>query len=190
VSIEAPHVLTLIDQVLFDTIYHEHYSYWSLHAMRQVLAARGLTVYAVEVLPTQGTSLRVLASADPRAGRRYGAASLRDVEAREAQGGLSTPSPYRNFEPKVREIIVAFRDYLAEARATGRRVAAYGAAAKGNTFLNASGATCGDIAMVADRNPAKQGKLLPGSRIPIVGPEELGDAQRLPLQIGALGEIV
>lgn len=175
VSIEVPHVLALIDQVLFDTIYHEHYAYWSLHSMRQVLAAHGLTVYAVEVLPTHGTSLRVLASADPLAGQRYGAGALRQIEAREARGGLSTASPYRNFEPKVRDIIEAFRDYMRKARATGRRVAAYGAAAKGNTFLNTSGATNNDIALVADRNPAKQGKLLPGSRIPIVGPEELLD---------------
>jgi hypothetical protein len=176
VSIEAPHLLTLIDQVLFDTIYHEHYAYWSLHAMRQVLAAHGLTVYAVEVLPTHGTSLRVLASADPNAARRHATASLGAlgaVDAQEARAGLNTPFPYQNFQPKVRHIIAAFRDYIGGARRSGRRIAAYGAAAKGNTFLNASATTAGDIAMVADRNPAKQGKLLPGSRIPIVSPEQL-----------------
>jgi ABC-type Fe3+-hydroxamate transport system substrate-binding protein len=141
--------------------------------MRAVLAAHGLTVYAAEVLSTQGTSLRVLASADAGAGRRHGPDALERIEALEAQRGLTTTATYRDFEPKVRAIIAAFRDYLAEARQSGRRVAAYGAAAKGNTFLNASATTSDDIAMVADRNPAKQGKLLPGSRIPIVGPEAL-----------------
>jgi C-methyltransferase C-terminal domain len=173
VSIEVPHVLALIDQVQFDTIYHEHYAYWSLHAMRAVLARHGLLVYAVEILPTHGTSLRVLASADAGADQCHGSAALGQVEAQEARAGLGTPGPYRNFEPKMRDVVAAFRDYLGTAQAAGRRVAAYGAAAKGNTFLNAGGATCNDIAMIADRNPAKQGKLLPGSRIPIVGPDQV-----------------
>ncbi len=173
VSIEAPHLLALMEQTQFDTIYHEHYAYWSLHAMRQVLAAHGLLVYGVEVLPTHGTSLRVLASADTSAGARYGRFALAAVEAAETAAGLGTPAPYRDFEPKVRAIVSAFRAWLDAERAAGRRVAAYGAAAKGNTFLNAARVTRDEIVCVADRNPVKQNTLLPGSHIPVVSPEAL-----------------
>jgi hypothetical protein len=173
VSIEVPHLLALIEHLQFDTIYHEHYAYWSLETMRKVLAAHGLLVYSVEILSTHGTSLRVLASANPLSGQHHAAGALSRVEAQEAVSGLGTASPYQNFEPKVRGIITATRDYMRQAHQTGRRVAAYGAAAKGSTFLNACLVTDDDIAMVADRNPTKQGKLLPGSRIPIVRPETL-----------------
>lgn len=173
VSIEAPHLLALIEQTQFDTIYHEHYSYWSLHSMRQLLAAHGLFVNAVERLPTHGTSLRVMACADRSAAERQSGADLAEVAAQEARAGLHTPAPYRGFEPKVRAIIAGFRAYLDQAHAAGRRIAAYGAAAKGNTFLNAGHVTRDDIMLVADRNPAKQGKLLPGSHIPIVPPDAL-----------------
>ena len=170
VSIEAPHVLALIEQTQFDTIYHEHYAYWSLHAMRQVLAAHGLQVFAVEVLPTHGTSLRVRACAavrgdDPRA--------LAEVEAKEVAAGVAGAALYLGFDARVRTVLAGFRAWLDAARREGRRVAAYGAAAKGNTFLNAGHVTHEDIVMVADRNPEKQGRLLPGSRVPIVSPEAL-----------------
>ena len=170
VSIEAPHLLALIEQTQFDTIYHEHYAYWSLHAMRQTLAAHGLAVFALEVLPTHGTSLRVSASAapqvaDPRA--------LAAVAAREAAAGIAGPALYLGFDARVRSLLAGFRAWLDKAQRQGRRVAAYGAAAKGNTFLNAGHVTVDDIAMVADRNPEKQGRLLPGSRIPIVSPAAL-----------------
>ena len=170
VSIEAPHLLALIEQTQFDTIYHEHYAYWSLHAMRQVLAAHGLKVSAVEILPTHGTSLRVSASANaaPRDPLVFA-----DVAAREAAAGIDGVALYRGFDAKVQTVLAKFRAWLAAARGEGRRVAAYGAAAKGNTFLNAGRFTHRDILMVADRNPEKQGRLLPGSRIPIVNPEAL-----------------
>jgi len=173
VSIEAPHLLALIEQVQFDTIYHEHYAYWSLLAMRRLLAAHGMQVYAVERLPTHGTSLRVLASADPGCGARHSAADLTLVQEVEARAGLHTAAPYHGFDAKVHAVIAGFRAWLEQAHAAGRRVAAYGAAAKGNTFLNAGKLTAADIILVADRNPAKQGRLLPGSRIPVVSPEQL-----------------
>jgi hypothetical protein len=169
VSIEAPHVLALIEQVQFDTIYHEHYAYWSLHAMGQVLAAHGLVVGSVEMLGTHGGSLRVRASA---AGGGDGM-DLAAVRAREAAAGIDGAALYRGFDAKVRGVLAGFRAWLAERRAAGRVVAAYGAAAKGNTFLNAGGFTAADLAMVADRNPEKQGRLLPGSRVPVVSPEAL-----------------
>ena len=170
VSIEAPHLLALIEQTQFDTIYHEHYAYWSLHAMRQVLAAHGLEVFALEVLPTHGTSLRVSASA---ARQDTDASALAAVTAREAAAGIAGPALYLGFDARVRGVLGAFARWLDAARRAGRRVVAYGAAAKGNTFLNAAGVGAADITMVADRNPQKQGRLLPGSRIPIVSPATL-----------------
>lgn len=164
VSIEAPHLLALIEQVQFDTIYHEHYAYWSLHAMRQVLEAHGLLLRDVARLPTHGGSLRVLAGAPGS----WAHSDLAAVTEAEAEAGVATAAFYAGFAPRVRAVLDGFLRYI-----NGKRVAAYGAAAKGNTFLNAAGVTQRDILMVADRNPAKQGRLLPGSRIPIVSPEAL-----------------
>lgn len=170
VSIEAPHLLRLIEQAQFDTIYHEHYAYWSLHSMRQVLAAHGLAVRAVERLETHGGSLRVHASARPLP---YGPLDLVEVEAEEDAAGIAGMALYRGFDARVRDILAAFRAWLAGETARGSRIVAYGAAAKGNTFLNAAGVTAAQICAVADRNPAKQGRLLPGSRIPVVAPGAL-----------------
>jgi SAM-dependent methyltransferase len=171
VSIEAPHLVRLIAEVQFDTIYHEHYAYWSLHAMDHVLRAHGLVVIAVERLPTHGGSLRVFAAAPDR--RDAAAEAVAEVRSEEARLGIAGSALYEGFEDRVRAVIDGFRDYLRSAKGSGRSVAAYGAAAKGNTFLNACGATVADIAMVADKNPVKQGRLLPGSRIPIISPEAL-----------------
>lgn len=167
VSIEAPHLLSMIAGMQFDTIYHEHYFYWSLHAMMQVLAAHGLTVMRVDMLPTHGGSLRVSASAAPQGDP----ADLSHVQALETAALFATPAGYAGFGARVGSILDGLRTHLHALR--GRRIAAYGAAAKGNTLLNAAGITAADIAMVADRNPAKQGRLLPGSRIPVVTPAAL-----------------
>jgi len=169
VSVEAPHLLRLVDGVQFDTIYHEHYAYWSLHAMELLLARHGLRVFEVERLTTHGGSLRVLASAAPPGE----GASLREVRAEEDARGVAGDALYAGFEHRVQRTLDGFRAWLTEARAAGRCIGAYGAAAKGNTFLNAVGATAADILAVADRSPAKQGRLLPGSRVPVVTPEAL-----------------
>jgi hypothetical protein len=167
VSIEAPHLLRLIEGLQFDTIYHEHFFYWSLHAMTQVLAAHGLSVMRVDRFLTHGGSLRVTASAAPR-----GDPADRDpVHAEERAARLDSPEGYARFAPRVAAVLDGLRAHLRPGR--GRHIAAYGAAAKGNTLLNAAGITAADIAMVADRNPAKQGRKLPGSRIPVVPPETL-----------------
>jgi 2-polyprenyl-3-methyl-5-hydroxy-6-metoxy-1,4-benzoquinol methylase len=169
VSIEAPHLLRLVDGVQFDTIYHEHYAYWSLLAMEALLARHGLRVFEAERLTTHGGSLRVLASAaDLPAGP-----VLREVRAEEASRGLAGDAFYQGFDARVRRALAGFRDWLVNARVEGRRIGAYGAAAKGNTFLNAAGVTSREFVAVADRSPAKQGRLLPGSRIPVVTPEAL-----------------
>jgi hypothetical protein len=115
---------------------------------------------------------------------------LEEVRAEEAARGIATAGLYQGFEARVRATLGGFRAWLSQARAEGRRIGAYGAAAKGNTFLNAAGVTAADILAVADRSPAKQGRLLPGSRIPVVTPEALlalalDDILVLPWNIGA-----
>ena len=186
VSIEQPHLLRMVDGVQFDTIYHEHYFYWSLLAMERILARHGLRVFDVERLPTHGGSIRVLSSAADRGV----SAALQDLRAEEAARGLEGDAFYDGFEARVRQTIGGFRAWLLRARGAARRIGAYGAAAKGNTFLNAAGVTAADIVAVADRSPAKQGRLLPGSRIPVVPPEALlalplDDILVLPWNIGA-----
>jgi hypothetical protein len=171
VTFEFPHLLNLIRGVQFDTIYHEHYSYLSLLVAERVLASAGLRVFDVEELPTHGGSLRVFACHGPAG---YGETEgLAKVRADEAAAGLDSAAGYEGFAAKVEAVKQGFRAFLADARAAGKTVAAYGAAAKGNTFLNVCGATAEDIAFVVDRNPEKQGKLLPGSHVPVHAPAAL-----------------
>lgn len=170
-TLEFPHLLTLIDGNQFDTIYHEHYSYLSLIALLPVFSRAGLRVFDVERLPTHGGSLRLFLCHDGAGHRETeNVATLRDEERR---AGLDGPDVYAVFAERVREARRALLSFVIDARRTGRRVAAYGAAAKGNTLLNYCGVGADDIECVADRNPAKQGRLLPGSRIPVVAPERL-----------------
>jgi SAM-dependent methyltransferase len=172
VTIEFPHLLELIEQVEFDTIYHEHYSYFSVHAIEQVFARHGLRLYDVERLPTHGGSLRIFAAHAARADLKDSDA-LREVRGREQAAGLAELATYTKFSKRVDECRGSLLAFLAAAKREGKRVAAYGAAAKGNTLLNFCGVTREDIAFVADRNPHKQGKFLPGTHIPVVSPEEL-----------------
>jgi SAM-dependent methyltransferase len=170
-TVEFPHLLNLIEQTQFDTIYHEHFSYLSLLAVEAVFARQGLRVFDVEALPTHGGSLRVYAC-------RRGAAHARTAAVdrmleQERAAGLDRPQGYAGFEAKVQAVRAGFLTFLAAEKAAGRRVAAYGAAAKGNTFLNYCGVGPDDIAFVVDRNPAKQNTLLPGSRIPVLAPEAI-----------------
>jgi SAM-dependent methyltransferase len=172
VTIEFPHLLTLIEHVEFDTIYHEHYSYISLFALEQVFGRHGLRIHDVEKLPTHGGSLRIFASHSSRTGIMDSAA-LQAVRREEAAAGLPDLDAYRRFSERVEACRRSLLDFLAAAKREGKTVAAYGAAAKGNTLLNFCGLTREDISMVADRSPHKQAKFLPGSHIPVVSPEEL-----------------
>ena len=172
VTIEFPHLLELIEHVEFDTIYHEHYSYFSVHAIEQVFARHGLRLYDVERLPTHGGSLRIFAAQAARSDL-IDSAALREVRAEEAAAGLAELATYTKFSKRVDECRSSMLKFLAAAKREGKRVAAYGAAAKGNTLLNFCGVTREDIAFVADRSPHKQGKFLPGTHIPVVSPEEL-----------------
>jgi SAM-dependent methyltransferase len=171
-TIEFPHLLELIEHVEFDTIYHEHYSYLSLYAIERVFARHGLSIYDAEELPTHGGSLRIFAAHADRAGLGESAA-LAALRAREAAAGLAVLETYTRFAERVEACRCALLEFLARAKRESRSVAAYGAAAKGNTLLNFCRATTADIAMVADRNPHKQSKFLPGTHIPVVSPEEL-----------------
>ena len=172
VTIEFPHVLELIEHVEFDTIYHEHYSYFSLYAIEQVFRRHHLRIYDVQRLSTHGGSLRIFAVHTSRSDLKDSDALLA-VRSKESAAGLAGLSAYRQFAQRVSECRDSLLEFLARAKREGKRVAAYGAAAKGNTLLNFCGVTAQDIAFVADRNPHKQKKLLPGSHIPVVSPEEL-----------------
>lgn len=171
-TFEFPHLLNLIQQNQFDTIYHEHYSYLSLTAVKTIFTRNGLTVFDVEELPTHGGSLRVYAQRSDM-GRRTTDARVTEMLRREATAGMATPSFYENFQGRADKVKNDLLAFLLEARRNGKKVAGYGAAAKGNTLLNYAGVRPDLLPYVVDRNPAKQGKFLPGSRVPIVGEEEL-----------------
>jgi 2-polyprenyl-3-methyl-5-hydroxy-6-metoxy-1,4-benzoquinol methylase len=172
VSIEFPHLLKLIEHVEFDTIYHEHYSYISLHAIERVFSRHGLAIFDAEKLQTHGGSLRIFAA---HAGRRglEASAMLGKLRAQEAAAGLADLSTYTRFSDRVEDCRRSVLEFIADARAAGKTIAAYGAAAKGNTLLNYCGLTAASIPAVADRNPHKQSKWLPGSHIPVISPEKL-----------------
>jgi len=166
-TFEFPHLLRMVRECQFDTAYHEHYSYLSLTAVRTIFAANGLTVFDVQHWPTHGGSLRVFAQrADA------GTQPVNDTVAQclqlEAQAGIATPALYRDFQPQAARIGRELLSFLITQAAQGIPVAAYGAAAKGNTLMNFAGVRPHLLPYVVDRNPAKQGRFMPGSRIPIV----------------------
>jgi len=172
VTFEFPYLVRLVGECQFDTIYHEHYSYLSLTAVVRILGAAGLQVFDVEELATHGGSLRVFAQrAD--AGRRAAAPAVAALLGTEAASGVASEGYYRGFQARAEAIKDAFLRFLLDARRDGRRVGAYGAAAKGNTLLNFAGVRADLLPWVVDRNPAKQGQFLPGSRIPIVDEQRL-----------------
>jgi SAM-dependent methyltransferase len=170
-TFEFPHLLNLIRLVEFDTIYHEHYSYLSLIVVERIFEACGLRVFDVEKLATHGGSLRVFAC--HKTARHDRGPAVDAVLGEERAAGLDTMAAYAGFQERIEASCASFRAFLAGARAEGKTVAAYGAAAKGNTFFNVCGVTADDIVLIADRSHAKQGKFLPGSHIPIVAPERL-----------------
>jgi SAM-dependent methyltransferase len=171
-TIEFPHLLELMEHVEFDTIYHEHFSYFSLYAIEQVFSRHGLRLYDVEQLPTHGGSLRIFAAHAHRKDLED-SALLRTVRAQEGAAGLADLSSYLRFAARVESCRRSLLEFLGGAKREGKTVAAYGAAAKGNTLLNFCALTPADIPLVADRNPHKQSKFLPGTHIPVVSPETL-----------------
>jgi SAM-dependent methyltransferase len=171
-TFEFPHLLKLIAENQFDTIYHEHFSYLSLTAVSHIFAANGLSVFDVEEHSTHGGSLRVFAQRSD-AGQQSRSVRVDKLLQREAQAGMLSADYYNGFQAKTDRVKNDFLIFLLEAKRQSKTVAAYGAAAKGNTLMNYAGIRPDLISFVMDRNPAKQGKTMPGSRIPIVNEEKL-----------------
>ncbi|WP_213947820.1 class I SAM-dependent methyltransferase [Luteibacter sp. dw_328] len=175
-TFEFPHLLNLVRERQFDTIYHEHYSYLSLLAVARIFAANGLAVFDVETLPTHGGSLRVYAQRADSGVRPEGPGVALTLN-KEREAGMDQVGFYQRFQRQAETVKDDFLAFLIEARREGKRVAAYGAAAKGNTLLNFAGVRPDLIAFVVDRNPSKQDKYMPGSRIPIRGEDALREEQ-------------
>ena len=175
-TFEFPHLLNLVGENQFDTIYHEHFSYLSLTAVRTILAVEGLDIFDVEAHPTHGGSLRVFVQ---RSDTKSHPISVRVDEFLqcEERTGVTSRTYYAGFQHRAEKIKNDFLDFLLEAWHERKSVAAYGAAAKGNTLMNYAGIRRDLLSFVVDRNPAKQGKYMPGSRIPIVDEQWLRKAQ-------------
>jgi SAM-dependent methyltransferase len=175
-TMEFPHLARLIAENQFDTIYHEHFSYFTLAVVQRVFAEHSLAVFDVEELPTHGGSLRVYARHADDASKGIGE-RVAALLAGEAAAGLDRLEGYLAFDGKVREVKRALLEFLIGVRRAGKSVVGYGAAAKGNTLLNYCGAGPDLIDYVVDRSPHKQGRFLPGTRIPIVHPDRLAETR-------------
>ena len=171
ITLEFPHLMRLVEQAQFDTIYHEHFSYLSLQTVSRIFAAAGLRVWNVEELPTHGGSLRVYGchQDDPRSTQ----AAVSSVLQAEIQHGLQDLNTYLKFQPRADKIKDDLLSFLIEQKRMGKKVVAYGAAAKGNTLLNYAGVKPDLVEFVCDAAQAKQGKFMPGSHIPILYPSEM-----------------
>ncbi|MDQ3998008.1 MAG: class I SAM-dependent methyltransferase, partial [Gemmatimonadota bacterium] len=171
-TMEFPHVLRLIDEAQFDTIYHEHFSYFSFITARRVLEAHALRVFDVEEIATHGGSLRIYAAhADDASHRETKRPSA--LAARESEAGLAEAGTYVSFGEAVQQAKRETLAYFIEAKREGKRIVGYGAPAKGNTFLNYCGIRTDFIDYTVDLSPHKQGLFLPGTHIPIKAPEEI-----------------
>lgn len=171
ITLEFPHLMRLIEQAQFDTVYHEHFSYLSLQTVSRIFASAGLRVWNVEELPTHGGSLRVYGchQDDPRVTQ----AGVSSVLQAEVQHGLQDLNTYLKFQPCADKIKDDLLSFLIEQKRLGKKVAAYGAAAKGNTLLNYAGVKPDLIEFVCDLAQAKQNKCMPGSHIPICDPKQV-----------------
>jgi SAM-dependent methyltransferase len=171
VTMEFPHLLSLIREVQFDTIYHEHFSYFSFTSVSTVFAAHGLRIFDVERLPTHGGSLRIYGC---REGARHtNTAAVTALREEERFAGLDRLATYEQFDERVRDVKRGLLKFLIAAKEAGKTVVGYGAPAKGNTLLNYCGARTDFIDYTVDRSPHKQGRFLPGTRIPIHAPERM-----------------
>jgi hypothetical protein len=175
-TFEFPHLQKLIQHTQFDTIYHEHFCYFSFTAVESLMSRAGLTVFDVELLNTHGGSLRVYSQRDDSSQNEV-SDRVAALLAEEMSEEMLTSNYYSNFAKAAEKVKNDFLQFLLDAKRNGRLVLGYGAAAKGNTLLNYAGVRPDLIPLVVDRNPAKQGKFLPGSRIPIYGEEKLRELQ-------------
>lgn len=166
ITLEFPHLMRLLEQAQFDTIYHEHYSYLSLYTVNRIFSDAGLRVWHVEELPTHGGSLRVFGCHNNDA--RISTKEVKSMLAQEARRGMQKPEVYKNFQNRADDIKNNLLAFLLEQKKSGKTVAAYGAAAKGNTLLNYAGIKPDLLPYVCDAAEAKQNKYMPGSHIPIL----------------------
>ncbi|WP_441279766.1 methyltransferase domain-containing protein [Tardiphaga sp. 172_B4_N1_3] len=172
-TLEFPHLMRLFDECQIDTIYHEHFSYFSFLTVQKVFAAHGLTLFDVEEIPTHGGSLRIYAQHD-ECGIHPVSDRVAALRAKETEAGFGDLKHYMSFEERALETKHQLTEFLVAAKRDGKIVVGYGAPAKGNTLLNYCNVTSGLIEYTVDRNPHKQGHLLPGTHIPIYEPERIG----------------
>lgn len=174
-TLEFPHLMQLVAQHQFDTVYHEHFSYLSFHTAQQIFAAHDLRLFDVEELPTHGGSLRLWACRNDA--RHAESPAVPALLAREAAAGMPTPAWYQGFQAVANHIKNDFLAFLLDAQRKGKQIAAYGAAAKGNTLINYAGIRADLLPYVVDASPHKQGRFLPGSRIPVVAEARLRETR-------------
>ncbi|WDN90094.1 hypothetical protein BuS5_03064 [Desulfosarcina sp. BuS5] len=172
ITMEFPHLMRLIEENQFDTIYHEHFSYLSFHTVCRIFARHGLAIFDVEELPTHGGSLRIYARHDNDNSKPV-TPNVVELLEKEAAREMLTLDYYLNFQQKVDKVKYALVSFLMEQKKAGKKVAAYGAAAKGNTLLNYCGVKKDLIEFVVDALPHKQSMFLPGSHIPVVKEDEI-----------------
>jgi len=175
-TLEFPHLMELIENNQFDTIYHEHFSYFSLHTVMVIFEKHGLRIVDVDTLGTHGGSLRVYAAHGEDQAKPISAKVKEILEAEKNKGMLSMDY-YKGFSRRAEEVRSHMLDFIAQQKVAGRKVVAYGAAAKGNTLLNYCGINQDAIDFVVDASEHKQGKFLPGSHIPVVSEEKLRQMQ-------------
>jgi len=176
VTMEFPHLLNLVEQNQFDTIYHEHFSYLSFLTVEKVFARHGLVLFDVAEIPTHGGSLRIFARHAEDATKPV-ASAVRALLAKEARAGLDRLETYTAFDDKVKRTKRRLLEFLVKAKNEGKRIAGYGAPAKGNTLLNYCGVRSDFLDFTVDRSPHKQGCFLPGTRVPIFHPDKLREAR-------------
>jgi SAM-dependent methyltransferase len=176
ITMEFPHLLKLIECNQFDTIYHEHFSYFSLYTVEQVFAKHGLRIFDVEQLNTHGGSLRIFACHSNDISK-ITIDRINKLHDEEQSAGLKGLDVYLNFSGKVKQTKRSLLSFLVDVKQQGKNIAGYGAAAKGNTLFNYCGIGTDFIDYTVDRSPHKQGMLLPGSHIPIFGPDRLDKTQ-------------
>jgi len=176
ITIEFPHLKNLMEQNQFDTMYHEHFSYFSFITSEKIFAAHGLTLFDVDELPTHGGSLRIYARHDEDVSKPVGERVI-EMREREIAAGFADMSHYSAFGEQVKETKRKLLTFLIEARRAGKSVAGYGAPGKGNTMLNYCGIRTDFLDYTVDRNPYKHGKFLPGTHIPIFPPEKISETR-------------
>lgn len=176
ITMEFPHLMQLVDNNQFDTIYHEHFSYLSFGTVQKIFASQGLELFDVEEIPTHGGSLRIYTKHKEDNSKEV-TGNVSALLKKEADKGLSDPEYYDGFQPKALKVKINLIEFLINCKKAGKKVAAYGAAAKGNTLLNYCGIKNDLIDYVVDANPHKQNKWLPASHIPVVNEDHLKNAQ-------------